>query len=199
MNIKKNIHILLKGIKGQGMIEFIILVSLIAIGGMAGFLLLQKTCTSKNTEMALTIKTLDTGKNNGTGTNTQQKILTDEERKNIQSDIKELRGEATRLSGLANLQALAGLEDAADFNSKTANLLNIEAARLEALLKNDPSIIRLEIAKIGASETVQETIDILFENVPLPPQVKKVADWVKLPIQDGCGQLAEILIEYTFN
>ncbi|MBF0451168.1 MAG: hypothetical protein HQK75_10730 [Candidatus Magnetomorum sp.] len=197
----------LKAHKGQAMTENIIIISLIAIGCMAGFILYQQSISTTNKKIGDKLTAIDTGTNTQPSGNTTQQVLTDKEKEKLKNEINRLRREARRLSSMANLIELGGVvtdghvnaDQLADINSKTAILLRIEAARLEAKLKNDPDIITLEMAKISTSESVQSAIDMVFENVPLPPQVQWVADWVRLPIRDGSGQLSEYLIEYTFD
>jgi len=197
----------LKAHKGQAMTENIIMISLIAIGCMAGFILYQQSINTTNEKIGNKLTAIDTGTNTQASGNTTQQVLTDKEKEQLKNEINRLKREAARLSGMANLIELGGVvtdghvnaDQLADMKSKAAILLRIEAARLEAKLKNDPDIITLEMAKISTSESIQSAIDMVFENVPLPPQVQWVADWVRLPIRDGSGQLSELLIEYTFD
>ena len=128
----------LKAHKGQAMTENIIMISLIAIGCMAGFILYQQSINTTNKKIGNKLTAIDTGTNTqASGSNTQQ-VLSDKEKKQLQNEINRLRREATRLSAAANLIELGGVvtdghvnaDELADMNSKTAILLRIEAARL---------------------------------------------------------------------
>jgi len=206
MKTKRYYH--LKESKAQAMTEYIIIVSLIAIACMAGFILYQRSMAAKTSEISKKFSTIDPSDISNTQYNiSQTSVLSNEEKQQLQGQIKQIRSAIARLNAISNLAAFGvsvsgdviNIDQAADINSKTITLLRIEAARLEAKLKNNPELIELEVAKIAANESIQSAIDILFDTIPLPAQAKWVANWVRLPIKDGTGQLTEVLIEYTFN
>jgi len=190
-----NTHRLLftKRKNGQGMAEYLLIAALIAIACMGIFQLYGKTIHQKMSELSSKIFQIET--NGGGFVQNVNQIRNG--KSFIEKKVKMLRNEATRLTGLANLQAFSGLDSLSKKNMDIANALRISAAAMEAQINGDPKILELEYAKIAASSAVAEAIGQGLDL--LPKQVQWVVSWVKLPIQDGVGQLTELGIERAFK
>ena len=190
-----NTHHLLftKRKNGQGMAEYLLIAALIAIACMGIFQLYGKTIHQKMSELSSKIFQIET--NGGGFVQNVNQIRNG--KSFIEKKVKMLRNEATRLTGLANLQAFSGLDSLSKKNMDIANALRISAAAMEAQINGDPKILELEYAKIAASSAVAEAIGQGLDL--LPKQVQWVVSWVKLPIQDGVGQLTELGIERAFK